>query len=908
MSDIDVVEYLASKGYEGKPTTNGQEVSYPCFFGCAEDRHSRKRKLYVNQSTGMYHCFVCEAYGGSTLLQRHFGDEPARTEAVVGRRSSVLEAVTRAGEHMLAASDDAMLYLIGKNRWLPADVIVERRFGYVGNRSLIGTLPVGEFTKTDIESAGIVWATGPYVGRDFYRDSILIPYVQDGRIVQVRGKSLRDGSYYTGPGDRSYLYNADALANVEEVIIVEGEFDTAMLANLLAKSPDLKVRDIAVVGLAGVHSLPADLDTLLENVKRIYIGTDPDEAGRKAADRLVERYGARAHKLDWPEKLLRDAQADGYKLRDIDWTLWIGRYGATWADVLVMLRQSSRLTSMAEAGSRFRNRPNTGIKLGFAELDAWIHPGLLPGQVMVPLAKTGCIYGDAEMAINRAGKGFTIKLKDLVHRFNGGAPRSGRSWDLTIPTLVQREEDGVVRLGRIANAWASGVKQTYTVTTEPGRTIRATDEHPFLTERGWLRLDQLRVGDDVHVRGERTRNGQKKVYYARRTVPYHPFAGRKGVQAGGHSVAYHRLVAEAQLNHVDVDFFVKVHTREEWVDYREGLRYLHPDTWAVHHIDHDPSNNDPGNLKILTHVEHAALHAAEGTTRNVQVPIATEKVLSVEPYGMEETYDIEVIDDPHNFLANGFVVHNTGKTIWSCNVAYNLRHRRVMYISLEQTCEEIYMRLARIHRFYRPAATNEEIESYLGDLRICDQNRLTPTDFAQLVEEYADSVGAPPELVILDYLGYYARGMKGGSPYEKTSNAVMQLKEEAKSHRLSIIAPHQVNRVAEKGKPLDASDSRDSGVVEETADFMLGIFRPSDALTTEHSMPDGRLRQSLLKSRHGNADNTCSLQMGLLSLVIVDAVNPLARQAAEEAYLRHRGYSYEEYLAERAPAQLSMSA
>lgn len=642
MPEFDIVEYLASKGYHGKVVSGGNEIAYPCFLGCGEPDHSTKRKLYVNAETGLYHCFVCEAFGGTTLLQRHFGDEqPTRTGPtgpVPGRRTAVLDAVVHAGQRYLAGDDDAMLYLVGENRWLPAQVILDRRLGYIDHRSLVGSLPIGEFTTADIEAANIVWASGPYVGRDFYRDSILIPYIQNGRVVQVRGKSLRDGGYFTGPGDASHLYNADALRNADECIIVEGEFDTMMLADLLSRSPDLKVRNIAVVGIPGVHSLPEDLDAQLENVRRIYVGTDPDEAGRKAADRLVERFGARATKLDWPERLLREAQADGYKVKHIDWTLWIGRYGATWADVLVMLRQSSRLASMAEAGSRFRNRPNTGVKLGFAELDSWIHPGLLPGQVMVPLARTG-----------------------------------------------------------------------------------------------------------------------------------------------------------------------------------------------------------------------------------------------------------------------------TGKTVWCCNLAHNLHDRKVLYISLEQTQEEIYMRLARIERFYRWAATDEEVEYSLSDLRICDQNRLTPADFAQLIDEYGESVGAPPELVIIDYLGYYARGMKGGSPYEKTSSAIMQLKEEAKRHRLSIIAPHQVNRLAEKGKPLDASDARDSGVVEETADFMLGIFRPADALTTDgaSAMPDGKLRLSLLKSRHGNADNTCSLQMGILSLVVLDAINPLARQAADEANLKHRGYTYEDLLKQRtAPSQL----
>lgn len=183
----------------------------------------------------------------------------------------------------------------------------------------------------------------------------------------------------------------------------------------------------------------------------------------------------------------------------------------------------------------------------------------------------GCIEGDAEIVVNRAGKASRVMLRDVVARFNGqrteGIDRRGRRyvqprvWDPSIPTYVQREDNGVIRLARLVNAWCSGVKDTFTVTTETGRTIRATDQHPFLTDRGWLRLDELKVGDHVHVRG---------------------------ALASG-SVA-------------------------------PKARYL---------------------LR----------------------KVALEKVVSVEPYGQETTYDLEVDGEPHNFIANGFVVHNSGKTL-----------------------------------------------------------------------------------------------------------------------------------------------------------------------------------------------------------------------------------------------------
>lgn len=271
----------------------------------------------------------------------------------------------------------------------------------------------------------------------------------------------------------------------------------------------------------------------------------------------------------------------------------------------------------------------------------------------------GCIYGDAEITVNRAGISRRMKLSHVVKMFRHGKAVNGHRWDPDIPTYVQREQNGVVRLARLINAWESGVKQTYTVTTNTGRTIRTTDEHPFLTERGWLRLDELVPGDEVHVRGQRSSKGrEKKAYLYTSWLRHHPHATHHAAKKSPYRVATHRIVAEAQLNELSLDVFVKrVRTGEV-----SGLQFLDPEIWAVHHLDHDYLNNDPDNLQVMTHDEHRIYHAEARNTSNLMIRTTTESVVSIEPYGEEETFDIEVADDPHNFLADGFVVHNTGKS------------------------------------------------------------------------------------------------------------------------------------------------------------------------------------------------------------------------------------------------------
>ena len=47
-------------------------------------------------------------------------------------------------------------------------------------------------------------------------------------------------------------------------------------------------------------------------------------------------------------------------------------------------------------------------------------------------------------------------------------------------------------IGRVADRWSTGTKPVFRVTTKSGRTIRATANHPFLTDKGWVPLADLK--------------------------------------------------------------------------------------------------------------------------------------------------------------------------------------------------------------------------------------------------------------------------------------------------------------------------------------------------------------------------------------------------------------------------------
>lgn len=241
----------------------------------------------------------------------------------------------------------------------------------------------------------------------------------------------------------------------------------------------------------------------------------------------------------------------------------------------------------------------------------------------------------------------------------------------------------------------------------------------------------------------------------------------------------------------------------------------------------------------------------------------------------------------------------TGKTVFLSNVAHNCRGQRTLFVSLEMTAAEVFEHLRRIHHFWNAKATSEEMMLDYSRLQIVERNRIGRGDLGDLVAEYTHLAGARPELVVVDYLQYYARGFRGDGMYERVSDAAMELKAVAKEEELVVICPSQVNRVAEHGKPITADHARDSGVVDETGDFVVSLYRP-DQLPDQsgHPLPQtGSLQMGLLKSRHGGRGRIFDLKMSQMSLVIADTVaDPTVGQRIDqENRLVAQGIHYDDF-------------
>lgn len=79
-------------------------------------------------------------------------------------------------------------------------------------------------------------------------------------------------------------------------------------------------------------------------------------------------------------------------------------------------------------------------------------------------------------------------------------------------TVILDRDGSACRIKDHPRAWQTDTDRlVYRVRAQNGFEVRATDNHPFLTKRGWVRVDQLEAGDELCVLDEWDRFGDGRV-------------------------------------------------------------------------------------------------------------------------------------------------------------------------------------------------------------------------------------------------------------------------------------------------------------------------------------------------------------------------------------------------------------
>ncbi len=100
------------------------------------------------------------------------------------------------------------------------------------------------------------------------------------------------------------------------------------------------------------------------------------------------------------------------------------------------------------------------------------------------LRESGCLTGDTPVYLPDSGAYVPIRDLEGKSGFN---------------VLALNPDTWKLEPAEVSHAFCTGVKPVYKLTTQLGRTIRATANHKFLTICGWKRLDELTTEDCIAV-------------------------------------------------------------------------------------------------------------------------------------------------------------------------------------------------------------------------------------------------------------------------------------------------------------------------------------------------------------------------------------------------------------------------
>jgi thymidylate synthase (FAD) len=304
-----------------------------------------------------------------------------------------------------------------------------------------------------------------------------------------------------------------------------------------------------------------------------------------------------------------------------------------------------------------------------------------------------CVSGDTEVVAYRPLHTFTRSQKkwSIQQLFNwqSDPKRKGR---LKLIRLRSVDKNNRIVPGEIDEIISSGKKLLYKVTCKSGRVIKATGKHKFMTQTGFKCLEELSVKTRVYANGipaldneawlrekylkENNTLAEMAVLCGccttyvtkalRRFDINKPLSMRKNRQPGRGKKGMF-----SQEQRQEISDRMKRENNPSWRGnnltksggYARVNREITPDVcWGCgtsnnverHHIDENPSNPDEGNILFLCQKCHKAFHLGQGV-----LTVFLDEITSIEPIGHEPTFDIIMKTSPHNYVANGFVVHNS---------------------------------------------------------------------------------------------------------------------------------------------------------------------------------------------------------------------------------------------------------